>query len=678
VHSGISAAVLCIPLAAIAAQVGIAQVPAHAESAKATPHSAPYGIITTFAGTGWAGYDGDHGPANQAQLDTPEGVAVDSKGNIYVADTVNNRIRRIEATTGEITTFAGNQEAGYAGDKGPADQALLYCPRAVSLNAKNNLYIADSCNDVIRRVDGVTRIITTVAGHPYVTEYDRYCMSGGDEGPATTAQLCNPSGVAIDGTGNIYIADTANSLIRKVAAGTGLITTVAGTRYGGLQGTASEGSPATNVFLDNPYGVIVDAERNFYFSDEYNCLVRKVTVKTGIITTIAGLLTKSNTDCTDATDGVPATETGLSDPTGIAFDSAGNLFIADEFMRLVRRVDAKTGVISTVAGDLVYVGLGLQGPFYYGALGYTGDGGAATVAQLSYPRGLALDKSDSLYIADTGNSAIRKVTGTLGARTVAPKITPEATGYGLGFASSVQVTLDPVESGGKVYYTTDGTTPTTASRTYTGPITLSKSRSVIAFATSPGAANSNAVQGNYFQIPAPVISPNGGAFTKPQSVIVTLPQLEGLFIDYTTDGSDPCTSPTALGSLPIILGSSLTLKAVGNIGGGCGPVTTAKFTIPTAPVVSTSNAINITATSATLNGTVNPGGLATKYWFAYGEICNAPDKKTPEVALAADNAMQKVSAKIAGLAGGTFYCFTLMASNRAGQTSGYVNSLVTK
>ena len=192
------------------------------------------GIITTVAGNGSAGYSGDGGPATSAQLDGPEGVAVDGSGNLYIADTCNNRIRKVSAT-GIITTVAGNGSAGYSGDGGPATSAQLSLPAGVAVDGSGNLYIADSGNNRIRKVSA-TGIITTVAGNGSPGY-------SGDGGPATSAQLNQPAGVAVDASGNLYIADSSNNRIRKVSA-TGIITTVAGNGFDGYSG---DGGPATSA-----------------------------------------------------------------------------------------------------------------------------------------------------------------------------------------------------------------------------------------------------------------------------------------------------------------------------------------------------------------------------------------------------------------------------------------------
>jgi hypothetical protein len=331
--------------------------------------------ITTVAGTGAQGYSGDGGVATSAELSSPSGVALDSSGNLYIADFGNNCIRKVTASTGIITTVAGTGVFGYSGDGGTATSAKLGNPSGVALDASGNLYIADESNRLIRKVTASTGIIITVAGGG---------NTFGDGGAATSAELDNPSGVALDSSGNLYIADEGNNRIRKVTASTGIITTVAG----GTSGYGGDGGAATAAALYGPAGVALDSSGNLYIADLFNNCIRKVTASTGIITTVAGNRTGGYIG-----DGGAATAAELVQPEGVALDSSGNLYIADGNNR-IRMVTASTGIITTVAG---------------GGNTYIGDGGAAISAELSSPHGVALDASGNLYIADEGNGRIRVV-----------------------------------------------------------------------------------------------------------------------------------------------------------------------------------------------------------------------------------------------------------------------------
>ncbi len=311
------------------------------------------GIITTLAGNGTSGYSGDGGPATGAKLNWPSDVAVDATGNLYIADWNNMVVRKV-AANGAITTVAGNGIQGYSGNGGPATSAEFSGPRGMAVDAAGSLYIADSGNQVIRKV-AANGIITTVAG----TGTGGYL---GDAGPATSAQLSGPCGVALDAAGNLYIADTGNGAIREVV--NGIIATVTGN---GIQGYRGDGGPASIGQLNQPPGVAVDAAGNLYIADTYNRRIREVA--NGTITTAAG-----NETWGIAGDGGPASSSLLGQPAGVAVDAAGSLYIADSWTSQIRKVGAN-GIIATVAGS--------------GTAGYSGDGDLATSAQLDYPSGVA-------------------------------------------------------------------------------------------------------------------------------------------------------------------------------------------------------------------------------------------------------------------------------------------------
>jgi sugar lactone lactonase YvrE len=352
------------------------------------------GTITTVAGTGAGGFSGDGGPATDAQLSAPSGVAVDAAGNLFIADISNDRIRKVD-TAGTITTVAGNGTWGFSGDGGPATNAELNGPQGVTVDPAGNLFIADSWNNRIRKVDTagtITTVAGTGGGGPVVptpaswsdNQANTTVAGNGDGGPATSAQLFNPSGVTVDLAGNLFIADTGNSRIRKVDT-TGTITTVAGT---GTNGFSGDGGPATSAQLSTPLGVAVDPASNLFIADSWNNRIRKVDTA-GTITTVAGNGTGGFSG-----DGGPATKAEFSGPSDVAVDPAGNLFIADQYNQRIRKVDT-TGTITTVAGN--------------GTNGFSGDGGPATGAQLGGPSGVAVDAAGDLFIADTGNNRIRTV-----------------------------------------------------------------------------------------------------------------------------------------------------------------------------------------------------------------------------------------------------------------------------
>ncbi len=337
----------------------------------------PNNIITTVAGGG-SGQDG--GAATNASLYVPVGVALDAFGNLFIADEYNNRIRKVD-TNGIITTVAGNGTKSYSGDGGAATNASLCYPSGVAFDAFGDLYIADYANNRIRKVD-TNGIITTVVGGG---------TNGlGDGGAATNASLYDPLGVALDNSGNLYIADSMFR-IRKVDTN-GIITTVAGNGHSGYVRYSGDGSAATNASINGSEGVACDDSGNLYIADRNNNRIRKVD-SNGIITTVAGFWPSYPSVGGYSGDGGAATNASLNNPWGVAFDASGNLYIADEYNNRIRKVDTN-GIITTVVGG------GTDG---------LGDGGAATNASLYSPSGVAFDAAGNMYIADYNNRRIRKV-----------------------------------------------------------------------------------------------------------------------------------------------------------------------------------------------------------------------------------------------------------------------------
>ena len=386
--------------------------------------SAATGNISTFAGVavpdpyqvgqmiGFPAYCGDGYPATDAEFGNrmggpwAAGLATDSSGNVFLADTGNSAIREISATTGIITTVAGNGFAGYSGDGGPATSAELFAPRDVAVDGSGNLFIVDSGNCVIREISASTGIISTVAGTPPDSSGNYYCGYSGDGGPATSAELypidllMPAGGVAVDSSGNLFIADSGNNIIREVSASTGIINTVAGIPcedfcYVG----GGDGGPATSATLFTPYGVAVDGSGNIYIADTYDFVIREVMAVNGNIYTVAGNMALSQGF---SGDGGSATSAQLRSTYGVLLDPAGNLFIPDPGNCVIREVSASTGIISTVAGTP-------QDSADYYSCGYWGDGGPALSAGFDFPGAVASDPSEDLVVLD--NVRVRTVAG---------------------------------------------------------------------------------------------------------------------------------------------------------------------------------------------------------------------------------------------------------------------------
>ena len=396
------------------------------------------GNLTVVAGSGAAGYSGDGitGGAVNADLYRPYGEAVDSSGNVYIADFSNCVVRKVD-TTGTITTIAGINVCGYTGDGGKGTLAELYGPAGVALDGLGNLYIADYYNCVVRKLVLATNIISTYVGN-------HTCGYSGDGGNAASAELYQPSGVATDTAGNLYIADTSNYVIRQVTKATNKINTIAGNHTGGFTG---DGGPATSAEMNQVFNLAVNgAGTTVTFADFYNQRVRQFTVG-GNINTVAGTGTAGFTG-----DGGAATSADLYYPEGVAVTSAGAIYIGDSANNRVRKVTG--GTINTVAGNgspTVETQLNPESPqaavlqYPYGiatdasgnifvaeshnyeirelvhssnlltdfagsgTYGYTGDGGKATSAELTYDYGVAKDSAGNVYIADTYNQIVRVV-----------------------------------------------------------------------------------------------------------------------------------------------------------------------------------------------------------------------------------------------------------------------------
>jgi uncharacterized protein (TIGR03437 family) len=317
-------------------------------------------VINTYAGNRTAGFSGDGGAPASAQFDLPLGLALDSSGNLFIVDSVNQRIRKISG--GAISTVAGNGTNGYSGDGKAATSAEMLYPSAVAVDSSGNLYIADTSNHVIRMVTS-SGTISTIAG----TNTGGY---SGDTGPAIDAELDFPTGVAVDGSGNVYIADSGNNVIREISGGN--INTIVG-------------GSATAQQLNDPETVLVDSSGNLYFSDQSGFRIMKFSA--GAVTVIAG-----NGNIGYSGDNGPAIDAALDEPSGIALDAQGYLYICDTDNSVIRKV-SPSGIITTIAG--------------LGTPGYFGDGGPGTGALLFFPRGIVVDASGNVYVSDTGNDIVR-------------------------------------------------------------------------------------------------------------------------------------------------------------------------------------------------------------------------------------------------------------------------------
>lgn len=337
-------------------------------------------IINTIAGNGANGYTGDGSLATNAKLNGPDFICLDAVGNIYFSDSYNNRIRKVTVSTGIISLVAGDGTQNFGGDGGLATLAKLDTPTGLALDGSGNLYFADGGNSRIRKINLSSGIITTVYGTGILN-------STGDGGPASSADIWVPNDIKFDAAGNLFLAEPYK--IRKITVSSGIITTVAGN---GTAGYTGDGGPAVSAQINIPLGIALDAVGNIYFADSYNHMIRKVTVSSGIISSIVG-----NGAPGYAGDGGLATSAQMTSPRGVFVDAGNNIFIKDAGNFRIRKVTFSTGIINTIVGN--------------GTAGFSGDGGLATSAQISNisGTGITLDAAGNLYFCDSNNDRIRKV-----------------------------------------------------------------------------------------------------------------------------------------------------------------------------------------------------------------------------------------------------------------------------
>jgi YD repeat-containing protein len=513
------------------------------------------GVISTIAGTGTEGYSGDGGPATSAELDNPIAVAVDASGNVYIADENNNRIRKVTVSTGMITTAAGTGTGAYSGDNGAATTAELSNPEEIAFDAAGNLYIADTENSVVREVAASTGFITTVAGN-------HSWGDSGDGGPATGAAFFEPTGVAVDEAGNLYVSDGGDSTVREVAASTGIISTVAGNRTAGYSG---DNGPATSAELNHPYALAVDATGNVYIADYGNFVVRKMST-TGVITTVAGNgIQGYSGDGGPATDAELTYPRGVVvDSTGDIYVADTGSHV----VRVVGSGQTATPTFSPSPGtysiaQTVSISDTIAGAVIY----YTLNGSTPTTASSVYSGPITVSSTETIEaIAEaTGYSQSIVASATYTISAASPAATPTFSPTAGTYSTTQTVSISDTTAGAAIYYTLNGSAPTTSSTVYSGPITVSSTETIEAIAVAAGYSQSIVASATYTISTAspaatPTFSPGDGTYSSSQSVTIS-DSTSGATIYYTTDGSTPTTSSALYGGT-ITVTTSETIKAI--------------------------------------------------------------------------------------------------------------------
>ena len=444
-----------IPLSSSAVVVAVAIAPGYANSPWTvgryiiTSSATPW--ICSLAGNGGLGYSGDGAQATFAQLSFPRGVALDPSGNLYVADTGNNVVRKIDATSGIITTVAGTGVQGHSGDGGQAIAAELNAPEFIAIDPSGNIYLGGRYEGGVRKITAATGIITA-----YPT-------------PVASSSVY---GLATDSQGNLYINNTF--AVYKITSGTNVLTTVAGGGAGGLYG---ENGPATSAAFDANQ-IVIDLAGNIYIADYLFNSVRKVNAGTGTITTVAGGPSASSV----FGDGGFAINAQLNYPVGVALDTLGNLYIADELDKAVRKVNMNTGIISTIAGNWTWTSAG-------------GDGDPATSVADGFWGTLVADNSGNLYFAD-GFDRVKRI--TVPAQPTGSITTPPVFSLGSGTYPTPQtVTVSDAMSRASIYLSFNNDPPDTHYSGYHGPVDVHGSTTITAVAVAPGYLPSAPVQAAY-------------------------------------------------------------------------------------------------------------------------------------------------------------------------------------
>jgi len=650
----------------------------------------PGGIISTFAGTGTGGYNGDGIAATSAELNDPNGIATDASGNVYIADFSNHRVRKVNAA-GIISTIAGDGTDGFSGDGGPAIDAEFNSPTDVALDGSGNVYITDNNNDRIRKVD-TSGIITTFAG----TGYGGY---NGDGIAATTADLYAPDRVAVDSAGNVYISEYGNNRIRKVNS-SGIISTIAGN---GTQGFGGDGGLATRGEINTPRGLAVESNGGWLFlSDAENNRVREVQYQsyTPVFSLEGGTYSSAQTvTITDTTPGViiyyttngttpTAASTKYTGPIPVsATETVEAIAVSASYSnsaiataKYVIETPAAAPVFSVAAGTYAAMQTVAITDATAGAvIHYTTNGTTPTAASAKYSAPIAVSATETIeaIAVATGyaESALASAKYVIETSAATPVFAPPAGTY----TSAQKVTITSSTPGAVIYCALNGATPTSASTKYSTAITVAASEIIECLAVAPGYNNSVVAAAKYvIETPAatPVLSVKSGTYESTQTLAMT-DATAGAILYYTTNGTTPTTA-SAKYTGPIAVDASETVTAIAVATGYTDSATaSATYTLVGSPSALSSPATAIATPEATLNAYVNTFGLAGSYYFQYGTSSTALTSTTAKTALSAVATPVAAAAKLTTLKTKTTYYYQVVLTTAGGTAESSILSFTT-
>jgi sugar lactone lactonase YvrE len=588
----------------------------------------PGGLVTTLAGLAGSSPGSSDGTGSAARFNSPNGLAVDASGNIYVADTDNHTVRKV-TPAGVVTTLAG-QVGNFGSSDGSGSAAQFSFPYGVTVDGSGNVFVADQYNFTIRKVTSAG-VVTTLAG--------RVGVQGSSDGTGSAARFYQPSGVTVDGSGNVFVADSANYTIRKVTSG-GVVSTLAGLAPspGSTNGTGS------SARLNCPFGVAVEGGGNVYVADTTNHTIRKVT-PAGVVSTLAGLA--GNMGSSNGT----GSSARFYSPTGVALDSSGNIYVVDQGNHTIRKVTS-AGVVTTLAG----------------LAGSSGSSdGTGSAARFNNPTGVAVDGGGNLYVSDTNNSIIRKVTPGGLVSTLAGLAGNSGNVHGTGSNARFNFPTGVAVNGSGTVFIADTNNNNIRYLTTDGLVEN------LAGGGEPGSIDNYGDSARFNRPSGVAVDSSGNLYVADQgnsTIRKITPAAWGVYtiggtagVIGSADGLGVAAQFSRVGGIAVSSSGTVFVADSYN-----NRISMGVFVTP--PVVVTAAASSVTGTGATLNGTVNATGFSTAVSFDYGltgaygsTVVGTP---TPVTGSSATG----VSAAISGLSPGTLYHYRVNGTNSGGTTHG--------